>query len=57
MARSRRAMAAVRRPGYDEAARFLACGRLLDDAAKLVKLNLLTGGREGTINAPRILTH
>jgi len=30
-----RAMAAVRRPGYDQAARLLAVGRLLDDAAKI----------------------
>jgi pimeloyl-ACP methyl ester carboxylesterase len=30
-----RAMAAVRRPGYDQAARLLASGRLLDDAAKI----------------------
>jgi pimeloyl-ACP methyl ester carboxylesterase len=30
-----RAMAAVRRPGYDQAARLLAGGRLLDDAAKI----------------------
>jgi pimeloyl-ACP methyl ester carboxylesterase len=30
-----RAMAAVRRPGYDNAVRMLAGGRLLDDAAKL----------------------
>jgi pimeloyl-ACP methyl ester carboxylesterase len=31
-----RAMAAVRRPGYDQAARLLAGGRLLDDAAKII---------------------
>jgi pimeloyl-ACP methyl ester carboxylesterase len=30
-----RAMAAVRRPGYDHAARMLATGQLLDDAAKI----------------------
>jgi pimeloyl-ACP methyl ester carboxylesterase len=30
-----RAMAAVRRPGYDQAARLLATGRLFDDAAKI----------------------
>jgi pimeloyl-ACP methyl ester carboxylesterase len=30
-----RAMAGVRRPGYDQAARLLAGGRLLDDAAKI----------------------
>ena len=30
-----RAMAAIRRPGYDQATRLLAGGRLLDDAAKL----------------------
>jgi pimeloyl-ACP methyl ester carboxylesterase len=30
-----RAMAAIRRPGYDQAARLLAGGRLMDDAAKL----------------------
>jgi pimeloyl-ACP methyl ester carboxylesterase len=30
-----RAMAAVRRPGYDQAARLLATGRLFDDAVKI----------------------
>jgi pimeloyl-ACP methyl ester carboxylesterase len=40
----RAAMAAVRRPGYDQAARLLAGGRLLDDAAKLaVPVAVLTG--------------
>src|SRR5262245_57183911 len=40
-------MAAVRRPGYDQAARLLAGGRLLDDAAKLdVPTAVLVGSQD-----------
>lgn len=35
VAQVRRAMAAVRSPGYEAAARMLACGRLIDDARRL----------------------
>ena len=41
------AMAAVRRPGYDQAARLLAGGRLLDDAAAIdVPTAILVGARD-----------
>jgi pimeloyl-ACP methyl ester carboxylesterase len=42
-----RAMAQVRRPGYDQAARLLAVGRLLADAAKVnVPTAVLVGARD-----------
>jgi pimeloyl-ACP methyl ester carboxylesterase len=42
-----RAMAAVRRPGYDQAARLLAVGRLLDDAARIgVPTAVLVGAQD-----------
>jgi pimeloyl-ACP methyl ester carboxylesterase len=47
-----RAMAAIRRPGYDQAARMLAGGRLLADAAKIqVPTAVLVGSRD-TITPP-----
>ncbi len=42
------AMAGVRRPGYDQASRMLAAGRLLDDAAKIeVPTAVLVGSKDG----------
>jgi pimeloyl-ACP methyl ester carboxylesterase len=42
-----RAMAAVRRPGYDQAARLLATSRLFDDAAKIqVPAAVITGSSD-----------
>lgn len=41
------AMAAIRRPGYDQAARLLAGGRLLEDAAKIdVPTTVLVGSQD-----------
>jgi pimeloyl-ACP methyl ester carboxylesterase len=41
------AMAAVRRPGYDQAARMLTSGRLLDDAARIdVPTAVLVGSKD-----------
>jgi pimeloyl-ACP methyl ester carboxylesterase len=41
------AMAAIRRPGYDQAARMLAAGRLLDDAAAIqVPTTVLVGSHD-----------
>ena len=47
-----RAMAAVRRPGYDQAARLLAGGRLLDDAAKLDVPTAVLVGSQDRITPP-----
>jgi pimeloyl-ACP methyl ester carboxylesterase len=47
-----RAMAAVRRPGYDNAVRFLAGGRLLDDAAKLMVPTAVLVGAQDRITPP-----
>jgi pimeloyl-ACP methyl ester carboxylesterase len=47
-----RAMAAVRRPGYDQAARLLAGGRLLDDAAKIEVPTAVITGSDDRITPP-----
>jgi pimeloyl-ACP methyl ester carboxylesterase len=47
-----RAMAAVRRPGYDQAARLLAGGRLLDDAAKIEVPTAILIGSQDRITPP-----
>jgi pimeloyl-ACP methyl ester carboxylesterase len=47
-----RAMAAVRRPGYDNAVRLLAGGRLLDDAAKLTVSTAVLVGTQDRITPP-----
>ena len=47
-----RAMAAVRRPGYDQAARLLAVGRLLDDAARLEVPTAVLVGTADRITPP-----
>jgi len=47
-----RSMAAVRRPGYDHAARLLAGGRLLDDAAKLDVPTAVIVGAQDRITPP-----
>ena len=47
-----RAMAAVRRPGYDQAARLLAGGRLLADAAKLRVPTAVIVGTQDRITPP-----
>jgi pimeloyl-ACP methyl ester carboxylesterase len=47
-----RAMAAVRRPGYDNAVHLLACGRLLDDAAKLAVPTAVLVGTQDRITPP-----
>jgi pimeloyl-ACP methyl ester carboxylesterase len=47
-----RAMADVRRPGYDQAARLLAVSRLLDDAAKLTVPTTVIVGIEDRITPP-----
>jgi len=46
------AMAAVRRPGYDQAARLLAVGRILDDAAKLEMPAAVLVGAHDRITSP-----
>src|SRR3977135_916186 len=47
------AMAAVRRPGYDQAARMLAGGRLLEDAAKIdVPTAVLVGSKTTSTPTP-----
>jgi pimeloyl-ACP methyl ester carboxylesterase len=47
-----RAMAAVRRPGYDNAVRLLASGRLLEDAAKLTVSTAVLVGAQDRITPP-----
>jgi len=47
-----RAMAAVRRPGYDQAARMLAGGRMLDDAAKITVPTAVMIGLQDRITPP-----
>ena len=47
-----RAMAAVRRPGYDQAARMLAVGRMLDDAAKITTPTAVMVGLQDRITPP-----
>jgi pimeloyl-ACP methyl ester carboxylesterase len=47
-----RAMAAVRRPGYDQAARLLAGGRLIEDAAKLDVPTAVIVGTQDRITPP-----
>ena len=47
------AMAAVRRPGYDQAARMLASGRLLEDAAKIAVPTAVLVGIAGSHHAAR----
>ena len=47
-----RAMAAVRRPGYDQAARLLAGGRLLENAAKLAVPTAVIVGVQDRITSP-----
>jgi len=47
-----RAMAAVRRPGYDQAARLLAGGRLLENAAKLAVPTAVIVGVQDRITPP-----
>ena len=46
------AMAAVRRPGYDQAARLLASGRLLEDAAKITVPTAVLVGSQDHITPP-----
>lgn len=46
------AMAAIRRPGYDQAARLLAGGRLLDDAAKVDVPTAVLVGAQDRITPP-----
>jgi pimeloyl-ACP methyl ester carboxylesterase len=46
------AMAAVQRPGYDQAARMLAGGRMLDDAAKIEVPTAVMVGAKDTITPP-----
>jgi pimeloyl-ACP methyl ester carboxylesterase len=46
------AMAAVKRPGYDQAARLLAVGRLLEDAAKLLVPTAVLVGAQDRITPP-----
>ena len=48
----RAAMAAVRRPGYDQAVRLLAGGRLLDDAAKVDVPTAVLVGAQDRITPP-----
>ena len=45
-------MAAVRRPGYDQAARLLAGGRLLDDAAAIDVPTAVLVGAQDRITPP-----
>jgi pimeloyl-ACP methyl ester carboxylesterase len=52
LAEVERAMADVRRPGYDQAARLLAGGRLLDDAAGLEVPTLVLVGAQDRITPP-----
>jgi pimeloyl-ACP methyl ester carboxylesterase len=47
-----RAMAAVRRPGYDQAARLLAGGRLIDDAAAIELPTAVLVGAQDRITPP-----
>jgi pimeloyl-ACP methyl ester carboxylesterase len=47
-----RAMAAVRRPGYDQAARLLAGGRLIDDVAQLEVPTAVLVGAQDRITPP-----
>ena len=47
-----RAMAAVRRPGYDQAARLLAVGRLIDDAAEVEVPTAVLVGTQDRITPP-----
>jgi pimeloyl-ACP methyl ester carboxylesterase len=47
-----RAMAEVRRPGYDQAAGLLACGRLIEDAAKLAVPTAVLVGVQDCITPP-----
>jgi pimeloyl-ACP methyl ester carboxylesterase len=47
-----RAMAAVRRPGYDQACRMLAVGRMLDDAAKMTVPTAVLVGSQDRITPP-----
>ncbi|HEY7663590.1 MAG TPA: alpha/beta hydrolase [Xanthobacteraceae bacterium] len=47
-----RAMADVRRPGYDQAARMLAGGRLLDDAANILVPTAVLVGTQDRITPP-----
>jgi pimeloyl-ACP methyl ester carboxylesterase len=47
-----RAMASVRRPGYDQAARMLAGGRMLEDAAKLSVPTAIIVGSQDRITPP-----
>jgi pimeloyl-ACP methyl ester carboxylesterase len=46
------AMAAVRRPGYEQAARLLAGGQLLDDAAKIAVPTTVVVGAQDRITPP-----
>src|SRR5207248_1691413 len=46
------AMGAIRRPGYDQAARLLAGGRLLEDAAKLEVPTTVVVGTQDRITPP-----
>jgi pimeloyl-ACP methyl ester carboxylesterase len=52
LAEVERAMAEVRRPGYDQAARLLACGRLLDDVAGLEVPTMVLVGKQDRITPP-----
>jgi pimeloyl-ACP methyl ester carboxylesterase len=46
------AMVSIRRPGYEQAARMLATGRLLDDAAKLTVPTAVLVGSKDAITPP-----
>ena len=46
------AMAAIKRPGYDQAVRLLAVGRILDDAAKLDVPTAVIVGAQDRITPP-----
>jgi pimeloyl-ACP methyl ester carboxylesterase len=47
------AMAAVRRPGYDQAARMLATAGMLDDAAKITTPTAVIVGSRDRITPPK----
>ena len=47
-----RSMAAVRRPGYDQASRMLATGRLIEGAAKLTVPTMVVVGTKDRITPP-----
>jgi pimeloyl-ACP methyl ester carboxylesterase len=48
-----RAMASIRRPGYDQAARMLATAGMLDDAAKITAPTVVVVGAQDRITPPK----